>query len=74
MRSNVKRLFSLLLAAVLVFSLSLAAFAADGESLLTLKPTADSVIHGNAVTVAVDATAAALLQTVSSPSAMTARC
>lgn len=33
MRSNAKRLFSLLLAAVLVFSLSLAAFAADGESL-----------------------------------------
>ena len=61
MRSNVKRLFSLLLAAVLVFSLSLAAFAADGESLLTLKPTADSVIHGNAVTVAVDATAAGVV-------------
>lgn len=53
MRNNAKRLLSLLLAALLVFSLSLTGFAAEEKSLLSLSQSED-VVKGGKVTIQVD--------------------
>ena len=53
MRNNAKRLLSLLLAALLVFSLSLTGFAAEEKSLLSLSQSEDVVKCGK-VTIQVD--------------------
>lgn len=58
MRNNVKRVFSLLLAAALVFSLSLTAFAAEETPLLTLSCETGKVIQDSEVIVSVNAAAA----------------
>ena len=54
MRSNVRRLFSLLLAVALVLGLGLTSVAAIESSLLTLQVTSQHVIRGDEVCVAVN--------------------
>ena len=54
MRSNVSRLFSLLLAVALVLGLGLTSVAAIESSLLTLQVTSQHVIRGDEVCVAVN--------------------
>ena len=54
MRSNVRRLFSLLLAVALVLGLGLASVAAIESPLLTLQVTSQHVIRGDEVCVAVN--------------------